>query len=68
MSLYKKYATEFIGVFILIISIIGTGYLSFDILSIIYNSSVCTIFFVVISVMLSAVYYYIVHRLYSKIL
>lgn len=68
MSTDKKYAIEFIGFFVLIIAIIGTGYLSFNILSIIYNSSVCNVFFVVVSILLSVIYFYIVHRLDSKIL
>ena len=68
MSLEKKYAVEFIGFFILIAAIIGVGFLSFDLLSHIYNGSICNMFFLVVSAVLSLIYFYIVHRLDSKIL
>ena len=68
MSLEKKYAVEFIGFFILIAAIIGVGFLSFDLLSHVYNSVVCNLFFLVVSAVLSLIYFYIVHRLDSKIL
>lgn len=68
MSLEKKYAVEFIGFFILIVAIIGVGFLSFDLLSHIYNGSICNMFFLVVSAVLSLIYFYIVHRLDSKIL
>lgn len=68
MSLDKKYAVEFIGLFVLIAAIIGVGFLSFDLLSNIYNSVVCNVFFLVVSIILSLIYFYIVHRLDSKII
>lgn len=68
MSLNKKFIVEFTGFYILIIALIGTGWLSFSLLQSIYNSSICTVFFVVISVILSLVYYYIVHRLDNKVI
>lgn len=68
MSLDKKYAVEFIGLFVLIAAIIGVGFLSFDLLSNIYNSIVCNVFFLVVSIILSLIYFYIVHRLDSKII
>lgn len=68
MSLDKKYAVEFIGFFVLIAAIIGVGFLSFDLLSCIYNDNVCNVFFLVVSVVLSLIYFYIVHRLDSKII
>lgn len=68
MSLEKKYAVEFIGFFILIVAIIGVGFLSFDLLSYVYNSAVCNLFFFIVSAVLSLIYFYIVHRLDSKIL
>ena len=68
MSLDKKYAVEFIGLFVLIAAIIGVGFLSFDLLSNIYNSVVCNVFFLVVSIVLSLIYFYIVHRLDSKII
>lgn len=68
MSLDKKYAVEFIGLFVLIAAIIGVGFISFDLLSNIYNSVVCNVFFLVVSIILSLIYFYIVHRLDSKII
>lgn len=68
MSLDKKYIVEFIGLFVLIAAIIGVGFLSFDLLSHVYNSAVCNLFFLVVSAVLSLIYFYIVHRLDSKIL
>ena len=68
MSLDKKYAVEFIGLFVLIAAIIGIGFLSFDLLSNIYNGIVCNVFFLVVSIILSLIYFYIVHRLDSKII
>lgn len=68
MSLDKKYAVEFIGLFVLIAAIIGVGFLSFDLLSNIYNGIVCNVFFLVVSIILSLIYFYIVHRLDSKII
>lgn len=68
MSLDKKYAVEFIGLFVLIVAIIGVGFLSFDLLSSIYNGIVCNVFFLVVSIILSLIYFYIVHRLDSKII
>lgn len=68
MSLNKKFVVEFIGFYILIIAIIGAGCLSFSLLRSIYSSSVCTMFFVVISITLSSVYHYIVYKLGNKII
>ena len=68
MSLDEKYAVEFIGFFILIVAVIGVGFLSFDLLSRIYNGAICNVFFLVVSITLSLIYFYIVHRLDSKIL
>ena len=68
MSLEKKYVVEFIGLFVLMAAIIGAGFLSFHLLSCVYNDSVCKLFFLVVSIVLSLIYFYIVHRLDSKIL
>lgn len=68
MSLNKKYAVEFIGLFVRIAAVIGVGFLSFDLLSNIYNGIVCNVFFLVVSIILSLIYFYIVHRLDSRII
>lgn len=68
MSLEKKYVIEFIGMFVLIALIVATGYFSLSILTTVFATNVCFLFFVIVSLIFALTYFYIVHRLYSKIL
>ena len=68
MSLDKKYIVEFIGLFVLIAAVIGVGFFSFEMLSCVYDDGVCAVFFLVVSIMLISIYFYIEDRLDSKIL
>lgn len=68
MSLEKKFAIEFILVFVLIGAIIGVGYFSFNILTVVYSYNVGSVFFITISVVLSLIYSAIERKCDSKII
>ena len=68
MSLEKKYAIEFIGMSVLIALIVATCYFPLRMLTTVFAMNACFLFFVIVSLIFALTYFYIVHRLYSKIL
>lgn len=67
MSVDKKTLIPVVGFFVLLIAIMGVGYFTSKLLCI-FDDGVCHLFFIVVTIVLSSIYFYIDYRLDSKFL